>query len=79
MSTFDWFDAGRMHEMFDMYLELTIILSCVCLTLSILILYIVKQTLSMKREYELQVQKKTDEEKLWIDRHESESNIIGLS
>lgn len=60
------------------YIELTIILLSFIVVLSLLIAYIVKQTLTLKREYEQQLEIKNADKGLWIGRHESESNILAL-
>jgi len=60
------------------YIELTIILLSFIVVLSVLIAYIVKQTLALKREYEEQLQVKNVDNELWIGRHESESNILAI-
>lgn len=65
--------------MLDMYLELSIILLSINVVLVVLILYIVRQTLGLKREYDVQMKKKVDEENLWIDRRESDNHILGIS
>lgn len=65
--------------MVDMYLELSIILLSIVVVLVVLILYIVRQTLALSREYDFQLKKKVDEENLWIDRRESDNNVLGIS
>lgn len=66
-------------DMVDMYLELSIILLSIIAVLVVLILYIVRQTLALNREYDVQMKKKIDEENLWIDRRESDNNILDIS
>lgn len=66
-------------DMVDMYLELSIILLSIVVVLVVLILYIVRQTLALSREYDFQLKKKVDEENLWIDRRESDNNVLGIS
>ena len=65
--------------MADIYLELAIILLSVIAVLSVLIVYIIRQTLTLKRQYEAQVKKKNEEKELWIDRHESDSHVLTLT
>ena len=65
-------------SMADIYLELTIILFSVIAVLSVLIVYIIKQTLTFKREYFLQVSKSNGHKELWINRKESESHILDI-
>lgn len=55
----------------SIYVQVTIILLSVIVVLSVLIAYIIRQTLNVKKEYERQLQSQTQSKELWINRHES--------
>lgn len=54
------------------YFQLIVVLLSVILVLSVLILYIVRQILQLKKEYEEKLSLKNSEKGMWIDRRQSE-------
>lgn len=65
--------------MASIYVQLTVILLSLIAVLCVLIVYIVRQTLELKKEYETRVQNLTGKKELWIKRHESEPRIEPIS
>lgn len=58
----------------DIYMHMALVLGSVVLVLIALIIYIVHQTLQLKRQYAVLKNQKTDEVKIgWISRKESEA------
>ena len=63
---------GKIRMIGNAYFQLIVVLLSVILVLSVLILYIVRQILQLKKEYEEKLSLKNSEKGMWIDRRQSE-------